>query len=140
MNTAMQRKRATVGARFVCAIDTLLIVVIAVIVHQGSLFNLATLRIEWLLISVSALLAAFVLRLAGIGLDGRTRPATRHALRTLLLWFVVQGFVFLKMIAITDVTAPLLAWFFGWTFCAAIALVAFRLVLGVVCRRSLGVA
>jgi hypothetical protein len=57
-----------------------------------------------------------------------------------LLWFVVQGFVFLKMIAITDVTAPLLAWFFGWTFCAAIALVAFRLVLGVVCRRSLGVA
>ncbi|CAB3750299.1 hypothetical protein LMG29660_01236 [Burkholderia puraquae] len=139
MNTAMQRKRATVSARFVCAIDTLLIAAIAAIVHQGSLFHLAALRIEWLLIGVSALLAALVLRLAGIGLDGRTRPATRYALRTLALWVVIQGFVFLKMMALTNVTMSLFVWFFSWTICVAIALVAFRLALSVVCRRSLHV-
>ncbi|WP_412529337.1 undecaprenyl-phosphate glucose phosphotransferase [Burkholderia lata] len=139
MNTAMQRERTTGSARFVRAIDTLLIVVIAAVVHQGSLFNLAALRTEWLLIGVSALLAAIVLRLAGIGLDSRTHPATRYALRTVALWFVIQGFAFLKMIALSNATMPLLVWFFSWTICVAIALVAFRLALSVVCRRSLHV-
>ncbi|WP_175046130.1 undecaprenyl-phosphate glucose phosphotransferase [Burkholderia lata] len=135
----MKRKRATRNARAICSVDVLLIVALAAIVHQDSLWNLAALHIEWVLIGASALLAAFLLRLAGIGLDGRTRPATRYALRTLALWFVVQGFVFLKMIAMTNVTTPLLVWFFGWTIGAGLALVVFRLGLTIAVRRGLHV-
>ncbi len=137
MNRDMQRKRITGSTRAVCAIDTFLIVVTAGIVHQGSLWNLAALRIEWLLIGVSALIAAFALRIAGIGLEGRPRPATRYALRTIALWFVVQGFVLLKMIALTTVTATLLTWFFAWTIGVAIMLAVFRAGLSIAHRRSL---
>ncbi|MDS0790667.1 undecaprenyl-phosphate glucose phosphotransferase [Burkholderia pseudomultivorans] len=139
MNQDMKRKRATGNAYAVCAVDTVLIVVVAEITHRDSLWNLASLRIEWLLIGVSALLAAFLLRLAGIGLEGCTRPALRYALRTLALWFVVQGFVFLKMVALTAVTATLLAWFVGWTIGVALALAVFRIGLGIVHGRSLHV-
>jgi hypothetical protein len=103
------------------------------------MWNLAAVRTEWILIGASALLAAFVLRLADIGLDGRTRPATRYALRTLALWFVVQGFVLLTMIALTSVTMTLLVWLFCWTLGVAIALAVFRLGLSVARHRSLHV-
>ncbi|KVK89305.1 undecaprenyl-phosphate glucose phosphotransferase [Burkholderia cepacia] len=135
----MKRKQAMGNAYAVCAVDTLLIVAIAEIVHQSSLWNRASLRIEWLLIGVSALLAAFLLRLAGIGLDGRPRPATRYALRTLALWIVVQGFVLLKMIALAAVTTTLLVWFFDWTIGVALALALFRIGLSIAHRRSLRV-
>src|SRR5689334_21081389 len=115
MNIGMKRKREKGRAtRAICAVDVLLIIVIAGITHRGSMWTLGAFRIEWILIGVSALLAAFMLRLAGIGLEGRTRPGTRYALRTLALWLVVQGFVLLKMIALTPVTMTLLAWFFYW--------------------------
>lgn len=103
------------------------------------MWSLAAFRIEWVLIGVSTLLAAFMLRLAGIGLDGRTRPAIRYALRTLALWFVVQCFVLLKMIALAPVTTTLLTWFFGWTIGVGIALVVFRVGLSVARHRSLHV-
>ncbi|KAG8150852.1 undecaprenyl-phosphate glucose phosphotransferase [Burkholderia catarinensis] len=121
----------------VCAVDVGVIVVIAALVHHGALLDPATLRIELILIGVSALLAAFLLRLAAMGIDGRPRPATRYALRTLALWLVVQGFVFLKMLAVTSVTMMLLTWYFDWTIGVAVALVVFRVVLSVMRRRSL---
>lgn len=96
----------------------------------------AALRTKWIMIGISALLAAFLLRLAGIGLDGRTRPVTRYALRTLALWFVVQGFVFLKMAGLMAVTTTLLAWFFGWTVGVALTLAVFRIGLGLFHHRS----
>ncbi|WP_354163481.1 undecaprenyl-phosphate glucose phosphotransferase [Burkholderia sp. 567] len=140
MNIGMKRKREKGRAtKAICAVDVLLIIVIAGVTHKGSMWTLGAFRIEWMLIGVSALLAAFMLRLAGIGLEGRTRPGTRYALRTLALWLVVQGFVLLKMIALTPVTMTLLAWFFYWTLGVAIALAVFRLGLSVARHRSLHV-
>ena len=110
-----------------------MIVAIAAWAHTGSFRDLAAFRIESILIGVSALLAAFLLRLAGAGLDDRRLPATRTALRTLALWLVVQGFVFVKMVALTTLTVVLLHWFFDWTIGVAIVLVVFR----VARRRSL---
>ncbi|MBN3503063.1 undecaprenyl-phosphate glucose phosphotransferase [Burkholderia cenocepacia] len=123
----------------VCAVDVTVIVALAAATHRGSIGSLATLRTESLLVGVSALLAAFLLRLAGIGLDGRAHPATRYALRTLALWLVVQGFVFVKMVALTTVTMLLLTWFFDWTVGVAIVLVLFRIALSIARRRSLRV-
>ncbi|MBR8247299.1 undecaprenyl-phosphate glucose phosphotransferase [Burkholderia cenocepacia] len=123
----------------VCAVDVAVIVAIAAATHRGSLGSLATLRTESLLVGVSALLAAFLLRLAGIGLDGRPHPAMRYALRTLALWLVVQGFVFVKLLALTTVTMLLLTWFFDWTVGVAIVLVLFRIALSIARRRSLRV-
>ncbi|WP_175767015.1 undecaprenyl-phosphate glucose phosphotransferase [Burkholderia cenocepacia] len=120
----------------VCAVDVVAIVSIAIATHRGSLWSFSTWRIESVLIAVSALGAAFLLRLAGIGLDGRTRPATRYALRTVALWLIVQGFVFLKMLALTAVTMMLLTWFFDWTIGVAVVLVVFRIVLSIMRRRS----
>jgi Undecaprenyl-phosphate glucose phosphotransferase len=139
MNTSMKRKRETVGASAVCAVDVVLIIVIAVIAYRLTLPNPGALRTEWLPIGASALLGAFLLRLAGIGLTRRTRPVTHHALRTVALWLVVQGFVFVKMLALTTVTAALLTWFFDWTLGVAVALIVFRVMLGIANRRSLRV-
>ncbi|KGB93800.1 undecaprenyl-phosphate glucose phosphotransferase [Burkholderia cepacia] len=133
----MKKKQAPGNEIVVCAIDVVMIVAIAALAHHGSIGDFATLRIEAILTGVSALLAAFLLRLAGIGLDGRRLPATRHALRTVALWFVVQGFVFVKMVALTTVTLVLTKWFLDWTIGVAIALVVFRIVLCIVRRRSL---
>ncbi|WP_321956177.1 undecaprenyl-phosphate glucose phosphotransferase [Burkholderia cenocepacia] len=135
----MNKKHGPRGEIVVCMVDVAAIVAIAVLTHHGSLWNLDALAIEWLLIGVSALLAAFLLRLAGIGLDGRPRPATRYAVRTLALWLVVQGFVFLKMIALTTATVMMLTWFFDWTIEVGIALVVFRVALSIARRRSLRV-
>ncbi|KAB0684714.1 hypothetical protein F7R13_07625, partial [Burkholderia territorii] len=133
----MKKKQARSSEIVVCAIDVVVIVLIAALAHHGSIGDFATLRIEAILTGVSALLAAFLLRLAGIGLDGRRLPATRHALRTLALWLVVQGFVFVKMVALTTVTMVLMKWFLDWTTGVAIALVAFRIALCIARRRSL---
>lgn len=133
----MKKKQARGSEIVVCAIDVVVIVLIAALAHHGSIGDFSTLRIEAILTGVSALLAAFLLRLAGIGLDGRRLPATRHALRTLALWLVVQGFVFVKMVALTTVTMVLMKWFLDWTTGVAIALVAFRIALCIARRRSL---
>ncbi|MDR5643138.1 undecaprenyl-phosphate glucose phosphotransferase, partial [Burkholderia cenocepacia] len=135
----MNKKHGPRGEIVVCMVDVAAIVAIAVLTHHGSLWNLDALAIEWLLIGVSALLAAFLLRLAGIGLDGQPRPATRYAVRTLALWLVVQGFVFLKMIALTTATVMMLTWFFDWTIEVGIVLVVFRVALSIARRRSLRV-
>ncbi|WP_321903155.1 undecaprenyl-phosphate glucose phosphotransferase [Burkholderia cenocepacia] len=135
----MNKKHGPRSEIVVCMVDVAAIVAIAVLTHHGSLWNLDALAIEWLLIGVSALLAAFLLRLAGIGLDGRPRPATRYAVRTLALWLVVQGFVFLKMIALTTATVMMLTWFFDWTIEVGIVLVVFRVALSIARRRSLRV-
>ncbi|WP_322037522.1 undecaprenyl-phosphate glucose phosphotransferase [Burkholderia cepacia] len=139
MSTDIKQKRATGNAYVVCTIDVCLVVVVAVVTHPGPLWNPVALRSEWITIGVSAMLAAVLLRLAVIGLAGRARPATHYALRTLALWFVVQGFAFLKMIAITDITMARVMWFFAWTIGVAIALFVFRFALIVACRRSLHV-
>ncbi|KWE59104.1 undecaprenyl-phosphate glucose phosphotransferase [Burkholderia sp. MSMB2157WGS] len=133
----MKKKQAPGNEIVVCAIDVVVIVAVAALAHQGSIGDFATLRIEAILTGVSVLLAAFLLRLAGIGLDGRKLPATRHAMRTVALWFVVQGFVFVKMVALTTVTLVLTKWFLDWTIGVAIVLVVFRIVLCIVRRRSL---
>ncbi|WP_241332063.1 undecaprenyl-phosphate glucose phosphotransferase [Burkholderia cenocepacia] len=133
--------RQPIGVELViCAVDIVMIVAIAAWAHTGSFRDLASFRIESILVSVSALLAAFLLRLAGSGIDSGRRPATRTALRTLALWLVVQGFVFVKMVALTTLTIVLLHWFFDWTIGVAIALVVFRIGLSVVRRRSLRAA
>ncbi|KWO47977.1 undecaprenyl-phosphate glucose phosphotransferase [Burkholderia sp. MSMB1459WGS] len=133
----MKKNKVPGNEIVVCAIDVAVIVAVAALAHQGSIGDFATLRIEAILTGVSALLAAFLLRLAGIGLDGRKLPATRHALRTLALWLVVQGFVFVKMVALTTVTMVLTKWFLDWTIGVAVALVVFRIALCVARRRSL---
>ncbi|MGU8079334.1 undecaprenyl-phosphate glucose phosphotransferase [Burkholderia pyrrocinia] len=133
----MKIKQPARGEIVVCAVDVIMIVAIAAWAHTGSFRDLATFRIESILVGVSALLAAFLLRLAGSGIEGRRLPATRAALRTLALWLVVQGFVFVKMVALTTLTVVLLHWFFDWTVGAAIALVVLRVALSVVRRRSL---
>lgn len=133
----MKIRQPTGGEIAVCAIDVVTIVAIAAWAHTGSFHDLATFRFESILVGVSALLAAFLLRLAGSGIDGRRLPATRTALRTLALWLVVQGFVFVKMVALTTLTVVLLHWFFDWTVGVAIALVVLRVALSVVRRRSL---
>ncbi|TDA47339.1 undecaprenyl-phosphate glucose phosphotransferase [Burkholderia pyrrocinia] len=133
----MKIRQPTGGEIVVCAVDVITIVAIAAWAHTGSFRDLAAFRIESILVGVSALLAAFLLRLAGAGLDGRRLPATRTALRTLALWLVVQGFVFVKMVALTTLTVVLLHWFFDWTIGVAIVLVVFRVALSVARRRSL---
>lgn len=133
----MKIRQPARGEIAVCAVDVIVIVTIAAWAHTGSFRDLATFRIESILVGVSALLAAFFLRLAGSGIDGRRMPATRTALRTLALWLVVQGFVFVKMIALTTLTIVMLHWFFDWTIGVTIALVVFRVALSIVRRRSL---
>ncbi|WP_027782077.1 MULTISPECIES: undecaprenyl-phosphate glucose phosphotransferase [Burkholderia] len=133
----MKKKHAPRSEIVVCTVDVVVIVLVAALAHQGSLSDFATLRLEAILAGVSALLAAFLLRLAGLGLDGRKLPATRHALRTLALWLVVQGFVFVKMVALTTVTVVLLTWFLDWTIGVAAVLIVFRIALSVARRRSL---
>ncbi|MET3631989.1 undecaprenyl-phosphate glucose phosphotransferase [Burkholderia sp. 572] len=133
----MKIRQPTCGELVVCAIEVVTIVAIAVWAHTGSFRDLATFRFELVLVCVSALVAAFLLRLAGSGLDGGHLPATRTALRTLALWFVAQGFVFVKMVALTTLTVMLLHWFFNWTIGVAIVLVVFRVALSVARRRSL---
>ncbi|MDN7586099.1 undecaprenyl-phosphate glucose phosphotransferase [Burkholderia seminalis] len=133
----MNGRRPTGSEITVCAVDIVTIVAIAAWAHTGSFHDLASIRVESILVGVSALLAAFLLRLTGAGADDRRLPATRTALRSLALWLVVQGFVFVKMIALTTLTAVLLHWFFDWTIGVAIALVVFRIALSVARRRSL---
>ncbi|WP_175957471.1 undecaprenyl-phosphate glucose phosphotransferase [Burkholderia sp. BCC0405] len=108
-------------------IDIGMIVTIAMTMLGESMWSLAALRTETLLVASSALFATFLLSLSDRTLNDAGARATRYLLRTLALWLVAQGSVFAMMIALSAVSLASVAWFIRWTFGVAIALLAFRI-------------
>ena len=111
----------------VLLIDIGMIATIAMTMLGESMWSLAALRTETLLVASSALFATFLLSLSDRTLNDTGVRATRYLLRTLALWLVAQGSVFAMMIALSAVSLASVAWFIRWTFGVAIALVAFRI-------------